>query len=147
MTIGIAAVALSGCSAARTSSATTPTTAQSQTLNSSGTVNANESDFSIALASASVTPGQTTIAADNQGPSTHELVLLKTDDAPGSLPVDSYGNVNEDASSVTHLGEVEDVTPGSSKEFGLNLEPGKYVLICNLPGHYKLGMYAGFTVG
>jgi uncharacterized cupredoxin-like copper-binding protein len=28
----------------------------------------------------------------------------------------------------------------------LNLKKGRYVLICNIPGHYKSGMHADFTV-
>jgi uncharacterized cupredoxin-like copper-binding protein len=28
----------------------------------------------------------------------------------------------------------------------IDLTPGKYVLICNIAGHYVLGMRTGFTV-
>jgi len=28
----------------------------------------------------------------------------------------------------------------------LDLAPGKYVLICNVAGHYQLGMHISFTV-
>ena len=28
----------------------------------------------------------------------------------------------------------------------LELDPGNYVLMCNLPGHYEAGMFAAFTV-
>jgi uncharacterized cupredoxin-like copper-binding protein len=36
--------------------------------------------------------------------------------------------------------------PGAAKTLALNLAPGHYALVCNLPGHYKAGMYADLTV-
>ncbi len=35
---------------------------------------------------------------------------------------------------------------GASKTVALSLPPGHYVLLCNLPAHYKSGQYAAFTV-
>ncbi|MEA2312683.1 MAG: hypothetical protein QOE28_2651, partial [Solirubrobacteraceae bacterium] len=35
---------------------------------------------------------------------------------------------------------------GAAKALTLNLKPGHYALICNLPGHYTAGMYADLTV-
>jgi uncharacterized cupredoxin-like copper-binding protein len=50
------------------------------------------------------------------------------------------------ASENSAVGEVEDVAAGTSKKLTLNLKKGHYVLICNIPGHYKSGMHADFTV-
>jgi len=36
--------------------------------------------------------------------------------------------------------------PGKTRRLALGLKPGKYVLICNVPGHYQAGMRVGFTV-
>jgi uncharacterized cupredoxin-like copper-binding protein len=44
------------------------------------------------------------------------------------------------------LGEAGDIKPGQTKKVTLTLKPGKYVLLCNLAGHYKAGQYAAFTV-
>jgi hypothetical protein len=44
------------------------------------------------------------------------------------------------------LGETGDIKPGTTKALTLSLKKGKYALVCNLPGHYKGGMYAGLTV-
>ena len=30
--------------------------------------------------------------------------------------------------------------------FTITMKPGKYSLLCNLPGHFANGMYADFTV-
>jgi hypothetical protein len=54
--------------------------------------------------------------------------------------------VNEDGEGVQHIDEVEDVKAGIVKQFTVDLEPGRYVLVCNLPGHYKLGMRTGLVV-
>ena len=51
-------------------------------------------------------------------------------------------------------GEVREVEPGDDNSGTYTLDPGKYVLICNLKtdvdgqdtAHYAQGMYAAFTV-
>ena len=37
--------------------------------------------------------------------------------------------------------------PFLTKMLTLTLKPGHYVLICNLPAHYKAGQHVDFTVG
>jgi uncharacterized cupredoxin-like copper-binding protein len=44
------------------------------------------------------------------------------------------------------MGEVEDLARGSTKRLSLKLAPGHYVLICNRPGHYEMGMHTSFVV-
>ena len=44
------------------------------------------------------------------------------------------------------IGEVEDVQPGESTTLVLTLEPGSYVLLCNLPKHFERGMATEFQV-
>jgi uncharacterized cupredoxin-like copper-binding protein len=82
-----------------------------------------------------------TNAADNN--MTHELVVLKTDAADGALPVRN-GTVLE--SRFRKMGEVDDVAPGKSKHLTLKLAPGRYVLVCNKPGHYSMGMHTSLLV-
>jgi uncharacterized cupredoxin-like copper-binding protein len=71
----------------------------------------------------------------------HELVVIKTSKAANELPV-SYRRASDKGS----VGEVEDIAGGKSKQLTLNLKKGHYVLVCNLPGHYKAGMRTDFTV-
>jgi uncharacterized cupredoxin-like copper-binding protein len=75
---------------------------------------------------------------------THELVVLKTDLPDDRLPVQKQ-QVAE--SRFKKMGEVEDIAPGKSKRLTLKLSPGRYVLICNRPGHYSMGMHASLVVG
>jgi uncharacterized cupredoxin-like copper-binding protein len=43
-------------------------------------------------------------------------------------------------------GEVSELNPGQSGSLTVTLAPGKYVLVCNVPGHYGAGMWAEFDV-
>jgi len=85
--------------------------------------------------------GKVKITAPNKGTVVHELVLLKTDADPGKLPK-ADGKVDES----TSVGEIPDVEAGSTKQATFTLEPGKYAMVCALPGHYEGGMYGSLTV-
>jgi uncharacterized cupredoxin-like copper-binding protein len=111
------------------------------------TVNATEKDFAISLDETQVSSGDVTFDVANQGPSTHEFVVFRTDLAQDQLPTGSDGTVNEDAKGLTHVDEVEDIASGSAGTLDVTLQPGHYVFICNLPGHYAAGMHAEVTVG
>jgi len=84
--------------------------------------------------------GKVTFKVHNAGTVTHEFVVLKTNKPAGDLlkgaEADETGNV----------GETGDLKAGTSKTLSLNLPPGHYALICNLPGHYKAGQHTDFTV-
>ena len=43
-------------------------------------------------------------------------------------------------------GGLDEVQPGKSENLKLELPPGHYVVICNVPTHYQLGMRADLTV-
>ena len=92
----------------------------------------------------SVPAGKVAITAPNKGKVEHELVLLKTDVDPSKLKTEKDGEVNEDA--YTGPGEIPDVESGDTGKTTLNLKPGTYAMICNVPGHYKAGMYGRVTV-
>ena len=138
LTITTAAVALLGAVAC-SSSSSTASSAGSDT----GGVSATEKDFSIDLATSSAPAGSVTFNISNEGPSAHEFVILKTDDAPDALPVKD-NTVEEDKVDV--VDEAEDIAPSTTATLTTDLEAGSYVIICNIPTHYGLGMHAAFTV-
>jgi len=41
---------------------------------------------------------------------------------------------------------VSELAPGKSGVLRIALKPGKYILYCNAPGHYALGMWTEITV-
>jgi uncharacterized cupredoxin-like copper-binding protein len=90
----------------------------------------------------SVKAGKTTITFKNVGTKVHEVVVLKTDTPAGNLKVGANHEVSEDAS----VGEDSETDPGKTKSTTINLQPGSYVLVCNIERHYEKGMYAPFTV-
>ena len=89
-----------------------------------------------------VPAGPVVLDIRNTGAVTHELVVIRTDTPPNQLPkrATDPSKVSEDGS----IGEAEDIAPGASASLPLYLWPGKYVLICNKPGHYAAGMRTGF---
>ena len=75
----------------------------------------------------------------------HEFLISPWKGKITALPYDDgKGQVVED--KLRHLAGVEDMKPGAEATLRLPLKPGKYVVFCNQPGHYKLGMEARFTV-
>ena len=106
-------------------------------------INATEHDFEIALDQTTVASGDMTFTVTNNGPSTHEFVVVKTDDAPDDLPVEN-GVVPEDDLDV--IGEQEEIAPSTTATLSLTLPAGQYVIICNITGHYEAGMHTGLTV-
>ncbi|MSO88237.1 MAG: hypothetical protein EXQ71_12090 [Acidimicrobiia bacterium] len=112
---------------------------------SSRTVDVGLSDFVIDLSKDLVSRGEVTFDLDNKGPSVHEFVVFKTDLAPTDLPIDAEGDVLE-SDALGLIDEVEDIKVGSGDKLEVELAAGNYVVICNLPDHYRQGMRAGLTV-
>ena len=88
----------------------------------------------------------------NAGMMVHELVVLPLHaGGAGTRPVGADRRVSEDgslgeASSSCGEGPGEGIVPGAASWVSLELAPGRYELICNLPGHYALGMFTELDV-
>jgi uncharacterized cupredoxin-like copper-binding protein len=104
-------------------------------------VSAGESEWKIGLAPRQAPHGQTTFRVVNKGDAPHEFVVMKTPRAAAKLPM--RGKVAREAGVV---GEVELPRHATAKTLRATLGRGHYVIICNLPGHYRKGMYADFVV-
>ena len=75
----------------------------------------------------------------------HEFLIAPWKGAITKLPYnDKKGAVIE--AKMRQLQGVEDMKPGAEATLRLSLKSGPYVVFCNQPGHYKLGMVARFTV-
>lgn len=106
-----------------------------------GTVKTVLSEFQVVTAVKSIKAGKVTFAIRNSGRLVHELVVVKTNLAPAKLRK-ANGRADESRS----VGELGDVAAGKSGKLTLTLKPGKYVLLCNLPGHFAAGQWSAFTV-
>ena len=101
------------------------------------------SDNVVSLGSASAQSGAIRFDVMNQGGVIHNLLVIKTELAPGALPV---SNDAVDETHVDIVARTEALAPGRSAQLDADLPAGRYVLICNVPGHYALGMYTAFVV-
>lgn len=88
-----------------------------------------------------VAAGRITFAVRNAGALEHELVVLRTSRPPGRLPMKGSQAVETGLQ-----GETPELQPGRTRRLTLRLRSGRYVLICNLPGHYKAGQFSGLCV-
>lgn len=113
---------------------------------STNAVNGYELESTIISDHTSINAGRVNFTFANHGTETHEVVLIRTDDAPGSIPIGANGRLNEDDPQTLNVGETEEMEPGKVVTFSETLPPGHYQLVCNLANHYTAGMYAEFTV-
>lgn len=90
-----------------------------------------------------VSAGTVTFTIVNEGVKKHEFVILSTDTMAADLTVKNDEVVEDD---YTAIDEVEDLAGGDTATLTVELEAGHYALICNLKGHFRMGMYSDFTV-
>ena len=108
--------------------------------------------MSVTADRSSVSAGTVSFRVHNAGGLVHELVVLPLPAAgAGTRPVGSDGTVSEqssagEASATCAAGTGEGITPGADGWVTLHLAPGRYELICNLPGHYAMGMFTELDV-
>lgn len=95
-------------------------------------------EWSIQSSARSIPAGQVTFVVRNGGKLTHEFTIIRSD-----KPLVIKG---AKASEVGRKGKISPFAPGTTKRLTLTLAPGKYMLICNMPGHYKAGQRLAFTV-
>jgi uncharacterized cupredoxin-like copper-binding protein len=82
--------------------------------------------------------GTVRFVVKNTGPVSHELILVRA--TSGQLPMRADGlTVDEEALKPLILGALEPAGPGT-RELQVRLKPGRYVMFCNMAGHFMSGM-------
>jgi uncharacterized cupredoxin-like copper-binding protein len=110
-------------------------------------VNVRLEDFKVRQDAAVVPAGTVSLRILNQGPTTHQLIVVRTDRAPDKLPLQRDGlTVNEEAPGIDLVDEVGGLDIDDRQTLVLDLAAGNYVMYCNLEGHYLGGMHATLTV-
>jgi uncharacterized cupredoxin-like copper-binding protein len=114
-------------------------------VRASGTsVRITERDFSIS-GPKQVTSRAVRLVVRNNGPDAHELIIVRADGA--HLPLRSDGlTVDEAALQTRTVATLEPGSAGKVRQLRLQLAPGRYVLFCNMAGHYLGGMHAELVV-
>lgn len=130
--------------AAGTSGATVPLQVVGVKLMDSST-DPSITHMRIALDHSTLKPGLVKFKTVNSSKTlTHEMMIVR-DKGNGALPFDArHDRVNEH--DVRALGEISNLAPGKTGVVALNLGPGRYLLLCNEPGHYKDGMVATLDI-
>ncbi|HST25875.1 MAG TPA: hypothetical protein VLJ76_07775 [Gaiellaceae bacterium] len=108
------------------------------------TVKVTERDFSIS-APKTVASGEISIVVHNAGPDTHELIMVRANGK--RLPLRSDGlTVNEEALQPRTVESLDGAPTGAVRTVTVHLAPGRYVLFCNMAGHYLGGMHTTLVV-
>jgi uncharacterized cupredoxin-like copper-binding protein len=115
--------------------------------------------YTLTLSSNTASAGKITFhVTNNATDQNHEFVIFKTDLPEDQMPMKDSGDgkgtmqIDEEGAGVTHIDEIpdSDLTPGASKDLTVDLQPGRYVIVCNLvvngTSHFAQGMHAVLTV-
>ena len=104
------------------------------------------SEWSVGLPTSMLT-GEANFSITNIGAIEHELLIFKSDLAASAYPVDKDGNIIEDGPGITLVSDGDNINPGNTQTRAVDLtQPGAYLFVCNIPGHFKAGMFRVVTV-
>ena len=107
------------------------------------TVDVGLEEFAVNPAQDIADAGTLTFSVSNDGAIPHNFLVIRTDLASDALPT---ADAQVDEGQVDVAASIPEYAAGDTEEVSVDLEPGSYVLICNVAGHYDSGMRAGFTV-
>jgi len=102
-------------------------------------------EFSLKAGPAAVDAGQTTFEIRNTGSVEHDFLVLDTDRDSDDLPL-VKGKVDTKARGIEELGHVHTIRSAQKMTEEVSLETGRYLLICNVEGHFQSGMHTPFEV-
>ena len=125
--------------------ATVAATATASASAASGTDSVALSEWKVDVAG-TLKAGQTTFNISNNGSIEHELLVFKSDLAPAAYPTDAAGDIKEDGTGITLLSDGDNIAVGGSQARVIDLAAGTYLFVCNIPGHFKAGMFLVVTV-
>ena len=100
-------------------------------------------EYSITVSPATFKAGSIKFGVRNNGTMVHDFDLIKTDIAFDKLPTDVGSGKAKDDGLVKQM---INIAANRVTTLSADLAPGNYVIICNVAGHYQLGMRAAFKV-
>ena len=136
----------SAATAAPSGGSPSPAASASAAPSASAAVNTIDlSEWKVAVAT-TITQGASTFTISNIGTIPHELLVFKSDLEPSAYPVDAAGDIEEEGAGVALLSDGDNIEPGASQVRAIDLTPGTYLFVCNIPGHFKAGMFTVVSV-
>ena len=117
------------------------------------TVTASLQEWEITLNKNTVKSGEIDFEIRNSGKDTHEIVFVKldADQDISSIPRAKFNTADAQWLTPRTVGELEDIEPGQIKKISLRLQPGRYLIICNIlekenddtmEAHFDKGMHS-----
>jgi hypothetical protein len=106
-------------------------------------VRITEKDFRIVVEPRRIPAGNVELVVGNQGPDTHELIMVRP--SGSQLPLRRDG-LTVDEEALREVGAVEGLDPHGVRRVRLHLAPGRYELFCNMAGHFMAGMHGELVV-
>lgn len=103
---------------------------------SAGNVDVAFGEMWLKSSATEVKAGKVTFSVDNQGTATHQFAIVPA-------PAQVTGGT-PDLSNAVVQGKA--LSGGASETVTADLKPGKYELVCTMPGHYAAGQKMAFTV-
>jgi uncharacterized cupredoxin-like copper-binding protein len=100
-------------------------------------------EYSITLNVSSVKAGSVKFGIRNNGTMVHDFDLYKTDLPLANLPIDQ-GSAKVKMDGLVK--QMINIAANRSTTLSADLAPGRYVIICNVAGHYQLGMRVSLQV-
>lgn len=100
-------------------------------------------EYAITVSPATFKAGSIKFGIRNNGAMVHDFDLIKTDVAFDKLPLDTGSGKAKDDGLVKQM---INIAANRSTTLTADLAPGNYVIVCNIPGHYQLGMRVAFKV-
>jgi uncharacterized cupredoxin-like copper-binding protein len=113
------------------------TASAADTASSGSAVSVALVEWKLLPAQITVRAGRVTFVVRNDGAMDHEFLVLRSDRHHHSLAV-KKGRAVETG----RLGEIPLIPKGTTKRITLRVPPGRYVMLCNMLGHYQAGQYA-----
>lgn len=106
---------------------------------STSVIGVSERDFAI-QAPKTLPAGEVVLRVQNKGPDTHEFLVVRASSV--RLPMRSDGlTVDEERLQRSEVGVLEPAEAHAVRDLTLHLAPGRYVLFCNMSGHFIGGMH------
>lgn len=102
-------------------------------------------EWKVAVAS-SMKAGPATFTISNNGTTQHELLIFKSELDAAAYPTNAAGDIVEEGAGITLVSDGANIDPAGSQSRTVDLKPGKYLFVCNLPAHFKQGMFTVVTV-
>lgn len=114
------------------------------------TVPVTLSEWTVVPEPAEVAAGVIAFEATNGGSVPHELYIARAENAE-ALPTSANGGADEaQLPAGAFIGEIEGFASGTTMTAAFQMEPGTYVLFCNIADdtgvHFAEGMHTTFTV-